>query len=289
MTRTCQGEEGLKGCPQLPYRDMPGVSQSDLKLFATDAEEWLWRLAGRIPERKTKPMEFGHRLEAYLSMTPGDREIKIIPAEVLSADGARRGNKWKAWEKEAKETNPEAVLMTQKEYDSENAALIWSKDQIQAKPKAARILFEGKKQKFWWECPATGLLRKCELDYFLEARKLIGDLKTSVQVTAPAIRNTILEFGYEVQQVTYQQAVEVRCGERWPFVFVFVKSSPAHCVTTCQIDPKDRALQDAREWSDNEMRRMFELMSRFIDQTDGTADNGAHVFRSPDKIINISL
>ena len=87
-------------CTAKEYRNHYAVSQSDLKAFAKHRWRYHLQRTGKLPKPgPTEAQQFGTRVE---SMLRGDdcHEVIVIPPEVLTSNGQRRGKKWEAWRDE---------------------------------------------------------------------------------------------------------------------------------------------------------------------------------------------
>lgn len=214
------------------YRAADGISQSDLKLFRSNPQLFNeYRIGKREKQPSTKSMEFGSAVDEFL-LGSEKQEIFVIPTTVLTSNGQRRGKKWVEFEA----CHP-GKLLTQEEYDEQQGYLDDIEANIRGHETANALVYgEGRvcHEQIAWECPYTGMLRKCELD-IRHQNKILVDVKTAKDVTPDGFAQSVENFGYYIQAATYQEAIEELTGAPHVFYFVVIKNSPPYNVETYQL------------------------------------------------------
>lgn len=86
-----------------------------------------------------------------------------------------------------------------------------------------------------WDDAATGLPLKLRADKVTN-RGLIGDLKTTDDITPDAFGRSVFNFEYHCQAALYLAGAQTQ-GIGGPFVFVVVSKTPPHECATYVLDP----------------------------------------------------
>lgn len=252
------------------YRAAPGLSQSALKLFARDPllyhDIYISKVESPPPE--TKSQKFGKRIEAFIRGDLGG-QIHIVPRNLTSKNDTLTTNDAKAWrdEKVSAGADP-ALVMTRSQYEREYGCLDRVKKRIEEHTKAARLLLH--KSGVWhhrsfWECPATGMGCKSELDRLFRGRKRIVDLKTTTDPRAGAklvhqgeptaivepgpFGKQCKKLGYGIQAAQYVEGMSIETDSRfeeWQYLVVAIRNKSPYDVWTYQIPPS--WIQAGREW-----------------------------------------
>lgn len=231
--------------PKDEYEKTDGFRQSDLKAFRSDPELFRARQIGKYPRPSGPHFEFGCTVEAFLR---GDlqRNVVIIPPNVLTSNGHRRGRAWDSWRSQQ---DPEATLLTALEYESQQAYL----DDIQKNVRdchLADVLLTSPGE--WnvciqWEFAPLGCTMKTEIDRVCTAHEILVDVKTADDVSRLGFAKSAEDYGYWIQAYCQQQAwAQLRGGEVWDHCFVCVRNKPAYSVR-CRPLPNDW-IAAAEEW-----------------------------------------
>jgi len=190
----------------------------------------------------TPEMKAGKAIEAYLR---GDMEApQVIPAEVLSSNGSRAGNAYKAW----KEATPGADdYMTPAEYARLVEPLAKIKANVEAHPVARDLLYGQDcrwSQAVAWE-HSSGLQCKAEADVV----QLVGggitegtivNIKTVPKGSAnpEAFSRTVVNARYDVQAAHETEGmlslgtIDLCMG----YVFVLIEREAPYSVETFELD-----------------------------------------------------
>lgn len=103
---------------------------------------------------------------------------------------------------------------------------------------AAEILTDSEKEvTIIWNDPKTGLTCKGRLDVINHNYSLIGDLKTTKDITR--FENSISDYCYHQQQAHYAEGYYILTGKRYhSYIFAVEKQEPYACVCG-PVDPDD--------------------------------------------------
>lgn len=232
------------------YRALKAVNQSALKDFLDPERgaEYYYRrhVTGEIEETPpTDSMVFGKNAERFLFHGRYPEGVVEIPAEVLNADGHRKGKQWTEW---AEKFPPNFRLLKPAEFLVEIGPLTFLRDQVMGHPRAGKIL-RGAAEKqvvISWVDDRTGLPCKAELDLVSTAYGIINDVKTSKAVGQFPFARSVLDYGYHIQARWYQWAWRELTGETLPFVFIVVKNKPPYNCECYDLHQKWAELADAR-------------------------------------------
>ncbi len=147
--------------------------------------------------------------------------------------GDRRGKKWTSF-KEAAAKAKQLVLDTE---DLER--LVAMRDALYMNDDALRYLGEDMEieKSFFWTDPATGVRCKCRPDMLRRTTMLAGDLKTCRSANDNDLMWDILNYGYHIQDASYTAGVStfIEDGSIQDFGFVFIESSPPHCINVKRL------------------------------------------------------
>lgn len=202
------------------HSDHSAVSASMLKVFMESRREYEARYVTHTldsPE-PSDSMRLGSLAHAMLLEPEKVDDFVAIPRDVLAANGAKMGAKWKAFEEE----NAGKTLLKPDEF---NAA--WA--MIDAVRSKCGEWFNGHgrpEHELRWTDKETGLPCKAKLDYLIPG--LILDFKTSKSSSPRQFRQSIRNYRYDVQEAHYTSGVETITGKPARFLFVVVKSEPLH-------------------------------------------------------------
>jgi len=226
--------ELIRGMPSAEYHGMDRISQSGIKLFLKDPGQYEERHVLKIPRTETpKHFIWGQDFEDLIfeDTLPG----VVIPEDVLSRserDGKvilrRAGPAWREFETRMKAEHGDDVrLLKSDEWEKSVQPLLLARDQLRANDKAAKLVEGDRHTVALWEDEETGLPCKCQFD-IVSNRGCLVDLKTAADATPDQFNRAVFNFGYNMQAAWYSKAWERATGERLPFAFVVVQSSPSY-------------------------------------------------------------
>ena len=115
---------------------------------------------------------------------------------------------------------------------------------MQRHPLAVPLIKHAKVEpSLYWNDPDTGILCKCRPD--LLRHTLVADLKTTKDASPRAFQKDVLSYGYHLQAVMIQAALQVLNGvEMNHFWFIVIEKEPPYLVAVYQLD--DAALAEGR-------------------------------------------
>lgn len=205
------------------------VSHSEMEDFRDSPALYEGRyLTKRWPRETTAALSFGSLFDACLF---APETVVTIPENVLAKNGSRRGEEWNKFV----EANSGNVLMSRDDAVIVDEML----ESLRSNPCSRRLLFDfpGESQvAIRFDCPETGIKRRCKLDRLVRSQGLIVDVKSAVSAAPKAFSHAAFNYGYHRQQDWYQGAVEEMTGSRWPFVFIVVQKSPPYTVRCIELD-----------------------------------------------------
>lgn len=251
---------------QQAYFDLPGVSQSMLKLYLDDPGKFRDRYVLGIEQQgpEARHFQWGKDFErlVFADELPG----VLIPEEVLARserDGkvvlSRRGAAWTEWRDRILAEQPDARLLKAEEWESQVQPYLLARDNLREHARAMKLLRGERHVVITWEDEETGLPCKCQLDTVSQWR-ILTDLKTTRDARPTEFAKSVWNFGYHIQAEWYRRAWERLTGELWPFTFVAVQTSPSYAVEAFDLAPiwYDMAQQQIREG----MRRLARAYER---------------------------
>ena len=214
-------------------------SHSQLETFIESPELFRGRHHATPPEyprNKSTALDWGTVADSALTNPEGmDAVMEIIPEWALSANGARQGNNWKAFEA----ARPGKILLKQ----SETVEIVRAVRNCRAHPLAKRIL-DAPGEFQWtikWLDDDTGLWLRARLDKpaYLPEGLILSDIKTSRNHRLPKFASDADKFGYFRQAAHYWDAV-VELGEQ-PDAWINVAIGKADPQETevYEMDPED--------------------------------------------------
>jgi len=210
------------------YHARPEWSNSQLKLLPQKPELFYGRfITKQFPPPAGKSLDVGTIVHSVLLEGGG---VPVIPADVLNAQGHRKGKDWLAYKAEH-EGEPLLTL-------AEAAPLIRMTWNAAAEPRAAALLAaEGPvEHSIVWTDAESGLLRRARPDKIVESDegRLLLDVKTT-QCDPTSERewaNEVAKYQYHRQAAWYWDAVEAFYGKE-PAARCFIvlgNTPPYSCV-----------------------------------------------------------
>lgn len=208
-------------------------SSSSLRLFEeSPARYYHTRITGRIqPKPETDAMRLGTATHVAILEPERIHElVEVIPPEVLSSDGAKRGKKWEAWRDE----HQGLVHVSQAEFDAlkwqvENA---WTNSAVRAVLERVTV----REHSIFWTTK-DGYRLKCRMDAAQELDGQIIDLKRTARTERDFWR-AVKDFAYHRQAALYCAGFKALYGVRARFHFLIVQSEPPYecCIRTLPLD-----------------------------------------------------
>lgn len=235
------------------YRDDPAFAQSDLKLFAQNRRLFYETKILRLwdNDRRTPSKEFGTLVDHWLF---APQRLLDVPAEVLSKSGSRAGKAWQHFVKE----NPDRTYVMPEQRVILDAML----ESLKRHERVTRILFGDHEMHSYvrrkWDCPHTGLERKCELDAWLPEQGFILDVKTCVDPTPVAFAEQVAKWGYHIQGATYCEGQGVY-EEVNAYLLIAIRNEPPYDVELYELAAE--WLAEGERWNERWMRRLASDLS----------------------------
>ena len=193
--------------------------------------------------KRSKDMDLGTVAHECLRSPLGwQGVVKIIPRDVLNADGHRKGAAWKEWKAE----NAGLIHMTQQEF----IPVDFMVQNVLNSPKAGWFMRRPGPQErsIFWTDDETGLELQARLDKISRldtGQVALIDFKTTRAVNARQFASDAAGFGYHRQAAWYSDAL-LECGELVAgFVFICVDKTPAYECRVYQL--ADSAIELGRE------------------------------------------
>jgi exodeoxyribonuclease VIII len=235
------------------YHKLPGVSNSRLSVFIEDPRLYFYQfLSGQYVEEQKDHFDFGHAVHEISLL--GMCNVEVIPLEVLTKDGKRAGNAWKAYATE----NAGKMLMKSQDY----RAVMRCVEEIQKHPIAGALLAAPGHAEKMYSATIDGMLFRCKPDKICtwNGKTIVVDLKTTTDTTPNKFVKSIERFGYHRQEYFYRRVLEANQIDVDAFVFIAVNDSEPHCVDCYELDKEwlDYAVQEAEPALQDLRRRTVE-------------------------------
>ena len=201
------------------YRAYPLPSQSDLKAAWDDAQLWHETNVLKCIEKPgpSASQQWGTQCEAMLRDGPNDA-IEIIPPEVLTSNGARRGKAWEAY----RDANADKQLVTEKEYLDKHYGLERAVQNVSEHRYATSLLADVEwSVRIEWD-NGSGFQMKGELDCLNADKAYVVDVKTATDNSPEVFQRDAIKWGYDIQAAAYLEAASILLDAdlRWFWVVV---------------------------------------------------------------------
>lgn len=240
------------------YRAYPAVSQSDLKACWDNPqlyyEQQIAKTRAKAPASDAQ--QWGRGMEEYIRTGGAASDCILIPRDVLSDQGHRRG---KAWQDFAA-AHEGKTLLTEKEYHERFDGYESALKNVHDHECAKRILFAETatwSRRFIWQCFETELPLKGELDLVDEAGGIVCDVKTAADVDPDSFQRAVFAWGYDIQAAHYLDALRRSYGETdWVYCWVVIRNKPPYNVEVYEASTEllnvgeERRLQRLRFFND---------------------------------------
>jgi hypothetical protein len=223
--------------PDAEYRSAEGLSNSMLKEFRRTPAHYKASLSQ--PHKDTKALNFGTALHSMV-LTP---ELEGV---VVSPEYDARTNAGKAIRDEFKAKSVGKTVVTVEEH----AQLIGMLDSVMMHPKARSIIEGCAYKELSLFTKIFGVDCKGRMDLVDVEKGFIGDLKSCEDASIEAVRKSIRNYGYDMQNVHYEGLFEKTFErELEAFEFIFVEKEPPYAVAVYSIG--DITLDRTRkEWTE---------------------------------------
>lgn len=208
------------------YHEAPGVSKSDLTLFAITPAHYKAKEA----YEETAVMAFGQAVHtAILEPSRFADEYMIAPENI-----DKRTKAGKEWFADAEATGK--IVLKQ----DDHTALLGMKKSVYA-CKTAKALLEDDgliEHSGWWKDPRTGLLLKCRPDKVSTGLKILVDLKTTTEAGYDAFVKKVANFKYHWQGFHYLEGTRqiLQDQEYVNFIVIVVETKPPYAVAVYRLD-----------------------------------------------------
>jgi hypothetical protein len=120
---------------------------------------------------------------------------------------------------------------------------------VKAHPIAGALFASGKPEvSAFWHDEQWGVDRRARFDWLTDigGRPCIVDLKTSTTADPRAFGRKAYDFGYDIQDAFYRDALTASGIDDPAFLFVVVDKAPPHVVTVVELDTEARRIGRAR-------------------------------------------
>lgn len=218
--------------PHEAYHSRGGQSASKIKDFIESPRGYFRKHYLGLKDKPTATMDFGTAVHEDVLLEACERSYLEIPPEVLTKDGKKSGNAWKAYQEE----NKGRLLLKAKEIDSINRMLFAMK----AHPLASTLLkdMESALKEITitamysvldvlpdGQCVADKIEIRSRLDYVgTNATRRILDLKTTGDLSPRAMRYKPYDAGWDIQGETYRCMYHALTGEWLDVDFLVVEN-----------------------------------------------------------------
>lgn len=229
------------------YHRRGEISASMVKTLLDSPEEFYWTHVQKRPTKSSQAMDFGTAVHDEHLLAIWEQSWVEIPREALDANGARRGNNYKAFVRE----NPGKILLK----SGQTEKLKWIREALENNPEARELLEKESVNEITITADAplsdgTVQPMRGRIDKLHTA---IVDLKTLSDLDDRTVRYRPLGHKWDIQGVNYQLLVQsIRGGSLPDVYFIGVETSvPFRCEVICPTQQTLAAaailLQDAIE------------------------------------------
>jgi hypothetical protein len=246
------------------YSSDPSVSQSQLKELAKSPRRYeAIYITKTMRIEASDAMEFG-TLVHTMTLQPHevDREIAVIPVDVLTSNGQRRGKAWDAFVEE----QVGKILVKQADYDRARqiAERVWDHPFY-------KLVFDWQQYievPIKWVDPTVEVACKgipdivCNNEWIIDI-KTTSDLTGFTQGRDALVSRTIADFGYHIQAAFYLTGASEFYGERKTrFALIVVETKEPYRVYAMEIN------QAAIAAGEGEMIRLLQEYKRRLGEGD---------------------
>lgn len=162
----------------------------------------------------------------------------VIPRDVLTSNGQRRGKAWEQFEAD----HSDKVLLLERDYKTTQMA-------VEAVRKSIGALIDNqnaeREKEIYWDCPYTGLKRRSKLDLVIPTKMGLHviDIKTCADLS---------RFNWQIKDGLWLQYADYRCAvheefNEWPtFFFCVVEKSEPYRIRNVKLDEPSTIQADTR-------------------------------------------
>jgi hypothetical protein len=221
-------EPGVYDIPAEVYHQQSALSASGMKKLLPPSCPAIFRYEQDHPQPPKKEFDFGHA--AHRLVLGAGEDLAVIDAPDWKTKSARD-------QKDAARAEGFVPLLPQ---DMDKARTM--ADEVRRHPLASALFQGGRpEQSLFWNDAVTGIARRARLDWLSdprESRLIVADYKTTTSVDLDDIERSVYEYGYNVQNVQYTDAVRALGlgGEDTVMVFVFQMKTPPFLIRVVQLE-----------------------------------------------------
>lgn len=232
MSDIVDAEGAYDGIPDHVYHsDKASLSSSGARKLLPPSCPAIFRYEREHPSEPTAAFDLGH---AAHSLVLGEgAELREIPAEILSSNGAATTKEAKAFAAEARADG--AVPLKPDEYRQVHDMA----DAVRANPYAASLLRDGVPERsLFWRDPATGVWLRARPDWTTtgaDGRRIHVDYKTSTSANPEDFRSSAAKYGYHQQAPFYLEGEAALGDPDCGFVFVVQDKNPPYLVSVVEL------------------------------------------------------
>jgi len=208
------------------YHEGPGVSKSDLTLFAVTPAHY----KAKEEYEETPTMAFGQAVHAAILEPSRFADEYMVAPENID----KRTKAGKEWFAEA-EASGKTVL----KWDDHTALLGMKKSVYTSKTARALLEDDGLiEHSGWWKDPRTGLLLKCRPDKVSTGLKILVDLKTTTEAGYDAFTKKVANYKYHWQGFLYLEGTReiLDANEYRDFLIIVVETKPPYAMAVYRLD-----------------------------------------------------
>lgn len=189
----------------------------------------------------TKAFDFGHAAhQMVLSVGP---ELRVIPDDILAANGAVSTKDAKAFVAEARADGAVPLKSDEHQQIQEMAA------KLREHPVAGRLFRPGTghaEQSAFWQDPTTGTWRRARFDWMTDpaaGRLIIADYKSAKSARPADFARSAIDYGYHQQDRWYcDAAIDLELSSDPAFLFVVQEKTAPYLVTVVELDSAARQI-----------------------------------------------
>lgn len=210
------------------YRSAEGVNWSLLKHMRTSPKAYMH--ARNTPQKDKKSFAIGRAIHCLI-LEPE----KFHDEFVAWAGGDRRGKE----RKEFAANNQGKTILTLDELRQAMGAM----SAVKSSKEAMQFLAGGIAEKsIYWQDPKTGILCKARPDKVWKEKRLLVDIKSTLDVGSISFGRSAAKFGYPCQMAHYEQGcIHAHGFEPERQILIAVESVAPHDVGVFEIAPEDKA------------------------------------------------
>lgn len=229
------------------------VSKSALDLVHRSLAHYQAWICGALPPAQSDALDFGSAF--HCALLEPDRFARAYAAEPEFGDCRNKENKARrdAWRAE----HAGATLISQ---DTETAIRGMVRA-VHEHPIAGKAVRDGVPElTVRWKDQITGLECKSRADYYVAARRMVVDVKTTADASPAAFRKSIANYRYHVQDALYRAGFATVGEPIQHFVFVVVEKTPPHAIATYVLDID--AIRTGHEHASRDMAQLAQAVER---------------------------